>query len=198
MSIFDVSFEKRFCVGGLFAKFIFINLIIMEEFNIEYTKDSMYYRGQIISDFSVLEKRIEFIISDYFLGKLNNTFISIILDRLNFEAKRASLKAIFDELEKKSGLFKTEGNANPHKKIFDEINSLSIKRNHFAHYTLAYPENNDDNKIVFGLVENRDVLPGSGLRTKFYTKADVVKISRRILFVSEELEKRYFNYTRKK
>lgn len=169
-----------------------------EEYNIEYTKESSYYRGQIICDFTVLEKRVEFIISDYFLGKVDNSFLSIILDRLNFEAKRAALKAIFDELEKKSGLFKKDGNANPHKKMFDEINALSVKRNHFAHHSLAYPENNDDNKIVFGLLENRDAPTGSTPKTKFYTKAEVLKISKRILEVGKELEDRYFKYTRGK
>lgn len=170
----------------------------MDEFNVEYTKNSALYRGQIIGDFTVLERRVEFIISDFFLKKLDNTFISIILDRLNFESKRASLKAIFDELEKGAGLFKTEGNANPHKKMFEEINSLSIKRNHFAHYILAYPENNDDNKIVFGLAENRDNPTGKGLKVSFYTKSDVVKISNRILAVGKELEDRYIKYTRGK
>lgn len=158
----------------------------------EYTSKSYHYRGLVISTFNTLEKRIEIMMSHYFTKKLDTSFISIILDRLNFEAKRTSLKALFEQMEMDTKLFSSDNNLKPNKKIFEEIRLLSLERNYFAHYILAFPDNYNDYAIV--LSENRDRLTSDKLKNRFYSHEKINSIVNRINKVADDLEDKYSQY----
>jgi len=111
----------------------------MQNYDLEdYIANSHHYRGWIINEFSKLEKEIELFIMDdlEILLICGFEFQTIILDRMTFESKRASLKKLLEEKSKKKGFKKTNKNSYPHKSLLDELVALNEIRNNFAHFPL--------------------------------------------------------------
>ncbi len=67
-----------------------------QNFELEkYINSAHFYRGQLINEFTGLEKSIESFLATYFLPKSYNEsieFMDIVLDRMSFDTKRAALK----------------------------------------------------------------------------------------------------------
>ncbi|MFC1222689.1 hypothetical protein ACFE6N_02705 [Pedobacter sp. BG31] len=124
------------------------------------------HRGQLISEFTVLEIAIEYYLAEHFVldGAMQNSFRSIVLNRMTFESKRSSFKTILEQKEIASGFIKTKSNTYPHSKLIDEIRRLNDERNYFAHYTLVANVGFDENHYVIGLAEFRD-----STKYKWYT-----------------------------
>ncbi len=149
---------------------------------------SYYYRGLMLNEFINLEKTIESVLSNHFFGYDPQTeftpgrqdFQSVILDRMTFEAKRASLKYLNEKRQIAKGFVKTKSNRFPNNELFNEIRLLNDERNRFAHYYLIKPQLND--KAVLGLAEFRD---NSYLHT--YTVDDINKILFKIVDVRSEI-----------
>jgi hypothetical protein len=122
-----------------------------------YKHDSYYYRGKLLDTFNALEKMIENYLVDYFWPGNQfkaNQLQGIILDRLTFEAKRTSLRAILERRATDNGFVKTKNNSYPDSKFLDEIRLLNDERNYFAHYYLLTPSAPDGTIIC--LAEFRD------------------------------------------
>ena len=140
-----------------------------------------YYIGVILNSFVLLENEISYAISEYFLGDSDKVWrlMDIVLDRLTFESKRASLKAIVEKTEDSNGFIKTKNNSYACKEFFNELRLLNDQRNYFAHYFLiqgsnvAHPSNTKD--VVLILTDFRD----KG-KDHYYTKAYSEKIVDRI------------------
>jgi hypothetical protein len=132
----------------------------------EKIEGSYYYRGKVIVRFSFLEERIEKFITQYFFGSSLKSVVSankwdfpeIVLERMTFEAKRTSMKAIVDKLSEKGGFIKTKNNSYPHSKLFEEIRLLNDQRNYFAHYAnlIFMKDEFQMDEFVVGLKERRD------------------------------------------
>jgi hypothetical protein len=122
----------------------------------EYLENANKWRGNIISRFNQLEGTLGFVLAHYFLKgdeKLTELLNSII-DRLSFEQKRSSLKAIIDKIDVKDGFKKTKNNSWPSNKNFDRIRRLNDQRNYFAHYE-DVSFRGKHNKVI-GLTMRRD------------------------------------------
>ena len=157
------------------------------KYTVEYLKQSYYYRGWIISEFASLEKQIEtFIMKEMdVLDSCGYEMQTIILDRLTFEAKRASLKTILEDKFNRAGFQKTTRNSYPFKSLLIELNQLNELRNQFAHYTLRcnfYPEEKDK-EFVISLAKYRDQFSFID-----FTRDDIEKILVRIVKANEQLE----------
>ena len=144
----------------------------------DYISNSHHYRGWIINEFSKLEKEIELFIMDdlEILMICGFEFQTIILDRMTFEAKRASLKKLLEEKSKKNGFKKTSKNSYPHKRLLEELVALNEIRNNFAHFPLNETFLNDEylyNAIC--LIKYRD-----DYRTVNYTHSQIETIITRI------------------
>lgn len=135
------------------------------------------HRGQLISEFTVLEIAIEYYLAEHFVfdSSMQNSFRSIILNRMTFESKRSSFKTILEQKAIDSGFTKTKSNTYPHGKFLDEIRRLNDERNYFAHYTLVGNSDFDKNQYVIGLAEFRD-----STKYKWYTIEDFNALIRRI------------------
>ena len=162
----------------------------LPRYQFEHLSQGHYLRGLLINEFSGLEKKIESYITTYFLGNSDKItdFSNIILDRLTFEAKRASFKAIFDKMSVESGFVKTKNNSFPESKFFDEIRRLNDHRNYFAHYLMVMPTEITDR--VIGLAEFRD-----GVKIKWYTlkeyenlMAEIVKASNKVDYLMNNIK----------
>jgi hypothetical protein len=151
----------------------------------EYVENSYKYRGQIISEFSGMEKAIELMISRYFFEtNTYNTsnFKEIILDRLTFEGKRTALRVIFLNNAIKNGFKPSQTKSHPDKELFEEIRKLNDERVRFAHHCVVIPSNY--NGSVIGLADTRD-----NMKANFYTKEEIENILKRIREVNIKLLK---------
>jgi len=100
--------------------------------------DPFAYRGYLISVFAELEQYMDICLARQFVPDGDfEEIIAILIDRLNFEAKRTALKALLDKKCTLDGFKKTKNNKFPHSAILDEIRQLSEIRNYFAHYYLC-------------------------------------------------------------
>ncbi|RWY53956.1 hypothetical protein [Mucilaginibacter gilvus] len=149
-----------------------------------------YLRGLLINEFSGLEKKIERFIVTYFLGDSNmqNEMSDVLLDRLTFEAKRASFKSIIDKRSVKNGFKKSKNNKYPESALFDEIRRLNDHRIYFAHYIMVMPSTIDEN--IIGLAEFRDSVKILWYSEKEYQKliADINRVSDKIELMIEDLK----------
>jgi len=141
----------------------------------DYINHGNYYRGTVINSFTTLERTIEQILTSHFITnkKKINDFVYIILDRMTFESKRTSLKALNEKREKFKGFMKTKNNRYPNSKIFEEIRLLQEERNQFAHFTIMIPI--EETNYVIGLAYLRD-----GFVPKWYTLEDIENLNNRI------------------
>lgn len=147
---------------------IFLQISRMNAQETQYIFKSYWYRGYVINSFSVLEKKIETIIAEHFkIEDKRMEFIMTIMDRMNFESKRSSLKSIFDNIEVSNGFAKTKNNSYPNSKLFDEIRRLNDQRNYFAHHMLT---SNPPKGKVIGITEMRD-----DINTRWYSEEEIEK-----------------------
>ncbi len=157
-------------------------LIPKEQF--EHINNGYYYRGVVINTFTALERNMEMILTNHFVSReddtLRNQFVFVILDRMTFEAKRTSIKALVDQQSIKNNFVKTKNNSYPHGRLFDEIRQLQELRNNFAHFSIAIPSEKSEN--VIGLAGMRDRID-----LNWYTRDDIEKINRRILKSADDL-----------
>lgn len=150
----------------------------------DYIDKAHYYRGYLVNTFTHLEKSLENCLVTHFISdkKLWNQFKSVILDRMNFESKRQSLKFLMEKASERRGFIKTKSNSYPDAKLLNEIRLLNDQRNYFAHYHLMFPETLTDQIIC--LLEYRD-----STDIKTYTKSEYDKIVKRIHDVDQKLNR---------
>lgn len=144
----------------------------------DYLQKANYYRGLVINDFILLEIIIEQIITDEFFGVNStnikaNQFKNIILNRMNFDAKRTALKYIFDRMQEDNGFIKTKNNSYPNSKVINEVRLLIDERNRFAHYLSMQPVKEGNTVLV--LAEFRD----KG-KFHYYSEEDINALRKRI------------------
>ncbi len=154
----------------------------------EFTLNSHHYRGIIINEFAMLEKAIEGFILKYLnvLELCGYDMQIIILDRLTFEAKRASLKKLLDDQARADGFIPTNKNKSPYKDFMNELVSLNEQRNIFAHYPMEISKHIDASVLddyVICLQKYRD-----GYESIRYTQEEIDKILTRIRNAVIELE----------
>ena len=145
----------------------------MEQEEYDFLKTSIYYRGLYIDKFSGFEKSLDFALTNYFTNDANKQIdmMQIIFERMTFESKRTSLKALFDKKCKNEGFVKTKNKKYPHNKLFDEIRRLNDHRNYFAHYIMLPILKDKFDTDVLHLVSVRD-----GIEMKIYSKFDINKM----------------------
>ena len=143
---------------------------------------AMYCRGRVINEFAILEKIIEGYLTSYFIGSSDkrDEFWHIILDRLNFEAKRTSLKTILENKAKKDGFIKTKSNKYPDSKLLEDIRKINEHRIYFAHYALITPNEKTDSIII--LMEYRN-----NMKKITYTSDEFVKLINYISSVRDKI-----------
>ena len=152
---------------------IFTNIKYLQKMNellqwqIDYQRNAYAHRGRIIDCFTRLELNIDEYLVRYFDVQNITDFKCVILDRLTFEAKRTSLKAILDKKALEGGFIKTKNNSYPHSKMIEQLRRLIDERNHFAHYLLSIPQEINDLYPVV-LIEFRDSKSLIG-----YSQADI-------------------------
>lgn len=142
----------------------------MKEINFDqdlYIVNAHTLRGRFIDYFSILEKTIEEFISEYFTNDYNRgiELSDIILDRLTFDAKRASMRSIVRVMMNEGKFQKLKGKPIPNDEYFSELKALSDHRNKFAHYPLAFPFKQGEFGNVIGLDEFRDYI-----KTEWYNQ----------------------------
>jgi DNA-directed RNA polymerase subunit L len=139
-----------------------------------YVMNANLVRGTIINEFNKLEKTIEYHLANHMQvpNEKRGDFMNIILDRLTFEGKRTSLRALNEKIETVKGFNKTKNNSYPNSKLFEEIRLLNDERNHFAHYLINHPTSN---KGVIGLTEFRD-----NYKVIWYSEDQIFDITERI------------------
>lgn len=95
-----------------------------------------YFRGLVINAFVFLENEISACLAEFFSGDNDYywTFMNVIADRMTFESKRASLKFLMEDLERKAGFVKTKSNSYACRDLINELRLLNDQRNYFAHY----------------------------------------------------------------
>ncbi|MBW4888265.1 hypothetical protein KXQ82_00995 [Mucilaginibacter sp. HMF5004] len=157
--------------------------IDLPTYQFEHLSQGHYLRGVLINEFSGLEKKIEKFIVSYFIDDKDkgNEMSNIILDRLTFEAKRTSFKAILDKRSVENGFVKTKNNSYPESKFFDEIRRLNDHRIYFAHYVMVMPMAITDN--VIGLAEFRD-----SVKIKWYTQEQFETLIGDIMIASNKIQ----------
>ena len=134
-----------------------------------------YFRGIVLNAFIYLENEISACLAEFFSGDNDYywTFMGVIADRMTFEAKRASLKFLLEELERKAGFIKTKNNHYKCKDFINELRLLNDQRNYFAHYIFHKMISRQQYAIV--LTDYRDKATDY-----FYMEEDIQKLMDRI------------------
>lgn len=143
-----------------------------------------YYRGEVIGEFANIELFIKACLSVYFLQGTESVksteFNTVILDRMNFESLRQSLKTVCYNIGIKNGFKQTKTKKHPNSTLFEEINSLNAERNKFAHY---YPVVPTQKEYLFGLLQARD-----SIQYNYYSQDTIDSILKRMQNCSDELQ----------
>ncbi|MBD1364462.1 hypothetical protein IDJ77_11640 [Mucilaginibacter sp. ZT4R22] len=94
------------------------------------------FRGTILNQTVILEKAIDQYISKYLTPDVNkqNEIISLLLDRMNFEGKRTTLRAILEKKDLENNIVKTKNKPSKNKPLLESIRQINDLRNYMAHY----------------------------------------------------------------
>jgi len=148
-----------------------------------YVTRAVAYRGSVLNECIYLENAISFYIINYLLGTSTDGNLEkhfemqeLLLDRMTFEAKRTTLKAILNKKSIAAGFVKNKSTSYPHSDLIHEIRRLNDHRNYFAHYLLyedASMTEEDMEKI--GLIEFRDTS-----KVIWYTEKEFLKLTQEI------------------
>jgi len=136
---------------------------------------SCYFRGMVLNAFISLENELSSCLAEFFCGENDHywKFMGVIGDRMTFEAKRASLKFLMEQIEVKEGFIKTKSNRYKCSDFLNELRILIDERNKFAHYYCYKMKGQEAYAIV--LTDFRD-----RYAEHFYTDDDIDKWVERI------------------
>jgi len=147
------------------------------------------YRGYFISKFTEVETAISAFLTLYFLkgSELSSDgLLTIVVDRLTFESKRAAYKAVLDDHSVNvDGFVKTKNNKWPYANLFDEIRQLNEVRIQYAHYLMDEDRFGEDNAVIT-LIEFRD-----SPKVHEYTQKEFDKLIEKIEKVENQINETY-------
>lgn len=143
------------------------------------------YRGYLINKFCELEIKISNYLALTF-GNGNDDILTILVDRITFEAKRLAYKDLLNRREIANGFVKTKSNKYPHTFWMNELRELIEIRNQFAHFILAQ---DNERECVIALIEFRN---SAGVI--IYTKDMYDAILERINHVEHFIETTYSHF----
>jgi len=155
-------------------------------FDPNYEERTYSIRGKIIAHFAMFEKNIEALLAAEFStdGADRQKMQNIVFDRMTFESKRTSLKAILLNRAVEEGFEPSRKKGHPYKKLIEELTYLNAIRNQFAHYPTLQATSKLEYSYAIGLVEYRD-----SPNFKWFTHEEIEEVVSRIQSAKKEILK---------